>query len=53
MLGHIIAILYRLVLVSLDDIQEDLENPYDAIGEDDVNLNLAVAEEYIQIMKTI
>jgi len=47
--GYIVAILYSLVLVSLDNIQEDLENPYDAIGEDDVNLE--VVEEYIKIME--
>jgi len=47
--GYIIAILYSLILVSLDNIQEDLENPYDTIGEDDVDLD--VAEEYVQIMK--
>ena len=49
--GYLIAILYSLVLVSLDNIQEDLENPFDAIGEDDVNLD--VAEEYMQIMETV
>ncbi len=49
--GYIIAVLYSLVLVSLDNIQEALENPYDAIGEDDINLD--IAEEYIQIMKTM
>lgn len=48
--GYIIAILYSLVLVSLDNIQEDLENPYDAIGEDDINLD--IAEEYMKIMET-
>jgi hypothetical protein len=48
--GYIIAILYSLVLVSLDNIQEDLENPYDAIGEDDVNLD--ISEEYLKIMET-
>jgi len=51
MVGYMIAILYSLILVSLDNIQEALENPYDAIGEDDVVLD--VAEEYVQIMKTI
>jgi len=50
-MGYIIAILYSLVLVSLDNIQEDLENPYDAVGEDDVNLD--ISEEYMKIMETI
>jgi len=38
--GYAVAVLYSLVLVSLDNIQEDLENPYDGIGEDDINLEL-------------
>jgi len=41
--GYVIAVLYSLILVSLDNIQEALENPYDAIGEDDVKLDI---EEY-------
>jgi hypothetical protein len=47
--GFLIAILYSVVLVSLDNIQEGLENPYDAIGEDDINLD--VVREYREIMK--
>ena len=39
--GYLVAILYSLVLVSLDNIQENLENPFDAVGEDDVNLDMA------------
>jgi hypothetical protein len=38
--GYGVAIIYSLVLVSLDNIQDHLENPYDSIGEDDVNLNV-------------
>jgi hypothetical protein len=33
-----IAILYTVVLVGLDNIQEGLENPYDGIGVDDIHL---------------
>lgn len=40
MVGYAVAVLYSLVLVSLDNIQEDLENPYDGIGEDDINLEI-------------
>ena len=33
-----IAVLYTIVLVGLDNIQEGLENPYDGIGVDDIYL---------------
>jgi predicted membrane chloride channel (bestrophin family) len=46
--GYLIAALYCLVLVGLDNIQEDLEHPYDQVGEDDLNLD--VAELYSQIL---
>lgn len=39
--GYLVAVLYSVVLVSLDNIQDALENPYDALGEDDVELDLA------------
>jgi hypothetical protein len=42
--GYGVAIIYSIVLVSLDNIQEDLENPFDREGEDDVDLD--VAEQY-------
>lgn len=37
--GIILAIIYALVLTSLDNIQEDLEDPFDGIGSDDINLS--------------
>ena len=37
--GYIVAALYSLVLVSLDNIQEDLEDPFDGEGPDDVYLD--------------
>lgn len=39
-LEYLIAILFSVVLVSLDNIQEHLENPFDQIGEDDVTINV-------------
>lgn len=39
--GFIVAALYSLILVSLENIQENLENPYDGLGADDLNLNVA------------
>ncbi len=48
--GYGVAVIYSVVLVSLDNIQEDLENPFDGIGEDDVRLD--VAEQYSMILET-
>lgn len=42
--GYIVAVLYSLVLVSLDNIQDHLENPFDGVGTDDLHLD--VADEY-------
>lgn len=39
--GYGVAAVYAVVLVSLDNIQDALENPFDTIGEDDVNLDVA------------
>ena len=37
--GYIVAVTYSLVLVTLDNIQEDLEDPFDRVGTDDVKLD--------------
>jgi predicted membrane chloride channel (bestrophin family) len=42
--GYIVAVVYSLVLVSLDNIQDHLENPFDGVGADDLRLD--VADEY-------
>jgi len=47
--GYGVAVVYSIVLVSLDNIQEDLESPFDEIGADDVNLD--VIDEYKGIME--
>ena len=39
--GYAVAVVFSLVLVSLDNIQDALENPYDTVGEDDVDLDVA------------
>lgn len=44
MAGYIVALIYSLVLVSLDNIQDHLENPFDGVGADDLHLD--VADEY-------
>lgn len=40
-LGYMVAALYALVLVSLDNIQDHLENPFDGVGPDDLRLDIA------------
>ena len=39
--GYAVAVLYSLVLVSLDNIQENLENPFDSEGADDLRLDVS------------
>lgn len=39
-LGYVMPVLFSLVLVSLDNIQEHLENPFDQVGEDDIAFNV-------------
>ena len=48
--GYGVAIVYSLVLVSLDNIQEHLENPFDQGCEDDVNLD--VFDAYDKMMSS-
>ena len=43
MYGHfeyVIPVLLAMILVSLDNIQEHLENPFDQVGEDDISFNV-------------
>lgn len=40
LIGYVFAGLYAFVLVSLDNIQDHLENPFDGIGTDDLKLNV-------------
>jgi hypothetical protein len=35
-LEYVMPILYSFILVSLDNIQDHLENPFDGVGEDDI-----------------
>ena len=48
--GYVVALLYSFVLVSLDNIQDHLENPYDGIGPDDLRLD--VADKFVSIIHT-
>ena len=42
---YVMTVLFTMILVSLDNIQEHLENPFDQIGEDDIAIN---AEKYVE-----
>lgn len=39
-LMYIMPILFSVILVCLDNIQDHLENPFDLVGEDDVRINV-------------
>jgi predicted membrane chloride channel (bestrophin family) len=43
-LRYLLPVLFTVILVSLDNIQEHLENPFDLVGEDDVAIN---AEKFV------
>jgi hypothetical protein len=40
-LEYVMPVLYSFILVSLDNIQDHLENPFDEVGEDDVKIEPA------------
>lgn len=46
-LTYVMPLLYSFILISLNNIQEQLENPFDKIGLDDININ--VKEETIML----
>lgn len=46
-LEYVMPVLYSFILVSLDNIQDHLEDPFDQIGEDDINLD---ANETIRLL---
>ena len=47
-IGYLVALVYSVVLVSLDNIQSDIENPFDQNGFDDIKLD--IGETYLKIM---
>lgn len=46
-LFYVIPVLYSFILVSLDNIQDHLENPFDDIGEDDIHFR---AKDIIELL---
>lgn len=47
-LEYVMPVLYSFILVSLDNIQDHLENPFDEVGEDDVVID---ADETLDLLK--
>jgi predicted membrane chloride channel (bestrophin family) len=39
-LEYVMPVLYSFILVSLDNIQDHLENPFDQVGEDDIQIDV-------------
>ena len=46
-LTYVMPVLFAVILVGLDNIQQHLEDPFDQIGEDDVAIN---AEKFIDLL---
>lgn len=46
-LTYVMPVLFAIILVGLDNIQDHLEDPFDQIGEDDVAIN---AEKFIDLL---
>ena len=46
-LGYVMPVLFSFILISLDNIQEHLEDPYDQVGEDDIKMNIEDIEMMI------
>ncbi|NOQ72918.1 MAG: hypothetical protein GQ574_12995 [Crocinitomix sp.] len=46
-LEYLIPVLLTMILVSLDNIQEHLENPFDQVGEDDITINVEKFVSYL------
>jgi predicted membrane chloride channel (bestrophin family) len=47
-LKYMMPIMFSFILVSLDNIQEHLENPFDQVGEDDIKFDV---EEFTELIK--
>ena len=47
-LEYVMPVLYSFILVSLDNIQDHLENPFDEVGEDDIVIDAHETTELLQ-----
>ena len=48
-LEYVMPILYSFILVSLDNIQDHLEHPFDEIGEDDIKIDEREIVDYMHL----
>jgi hypothetical protein len=46
-LEYVMPVLYSFILVSLDNIQDHLEHPFDEVGEDDIHIDEAEVTAYM------
>jgi hypothetical protein len=46
---YMIPTIYAVILVSLDNIQSQLENPYDQIGEDDITVEVGHINDMVEV----
>ena len=46
-LEYVMPVLYSFILVSLDNIQDHLENPFDEVGEDDISIDADEVKEFL------
>jgi len=49
-LTYVLPVLMSLILVSLDNIQAHLENPFDQVGDDDLNIN---ADKFVKCLEDL
>jgi hypothetical protein len=47
-LEYVMPVLYSFILVSLDNIQDHLENPFDEVGEDDIIIEVEQTTELLR-----
>ncbi len=47
-LEYVMPVLYSFILVSLDNIQDHLENPFDLVGEDDIHFDVEETTQLLQ-----
>jgi len=47
-LQYMMPIVFTFILISLDNIQAHLENPFDQVGEDDVKFDVELMEEVLE-----
>jgi predicted membrane chloride channel (bestrophin family) len=48
-LFFVVPLLFSITLVSLDNIQDHLENPFDMVGEDDVEINEVKFTKWLEL----